>query len=191
MNLLNEGSFGPQLFSPQRIQKARELQSQIEAYETQRRDVNDKRLAAATKKAQQESDKAQRALQVSIRRQVATEAKAQKATEKRAQAEVKKRLATPGKKQVSRLKDSTDANKILEVLHKSPDKVNLTIAVAAAERPILMTSAGRRICRPQRFLLRSFDGQISFVYLLATYIFNWHLVDTIMVVLRPKVVLPV
>jgi len=154
LNLLNEESSGPQLFSPQRIQKAREVQGQKEIIEAQRQqDLIDKKAVAATKKAQKAADKIQRDLQASFRRQVAIEAEKQKAQEKQAQKESRKRLATPQKKQSNRFKASTDHDTRPVMSHNRIAIPKSTVAVVTVNEPVLATSRGRRICRPQRFVL--------------------------------------
>ena len=68
------------IFSPGRIQRARDLQEEKEAQERANRErIAAKKVQAAVNKAQNEAAKAERALQAKTRRQLATEEKLRKA----------------------------------------------------------------------------------------------------------------
>ena len=154
LNLLGQEGSGPQLYGPEQIQQARDIQGQKDTYEAQRRqDIIDKRAAAANKKAQQESDRLQRAAQATYRRQLACDAKAQKAVEKQSQAELKKAFPTPKKKQASRKRVYTEVDEVPRLSYSRGKKAKSTVAVANTEVPVFATSTGRRVCRPQRFNL--------------------------------------
>ena len=76
LNLLGEEDVGPQFFSPARVRAAIAFQAAKEAEEQQRKDSIAERKAQATAvREQKEADKAARALQQVIRRQVAQEAR--------------------------------------------------------------------------------------------------------------------
>jgi hypothetical protein len=90
LNLLGEEDSGPQLFSPARIQAARDYQAIKEQEERQRQqDIIDRKALAATRRQQKEDEKAQRAIIMAQKRQIAAELRAQKAAERQAQKELK------------------------------------------------------------------------------------------------------
>ena len=83
LNLLGEEDSGPQFFSPQRVQAARQFQATKDTEEVLRQQqILDKKALAATRKAQKEEDKLYRAILAAKRRQLAAEASAQKAIDK-------------------------------------------------------------------------------------------------------------
>ena len=85
LNLIGEEDSGPQLFSPTRVQAARDYQTSKETEEADRQQgIADRKVAAAAKKAQKEKNKKERAVVTAERRRVATEVRAQKAAEKQA-----------------------------------------------------------------------------------------------------------
>ena len=90
LNLLGEEDSGPQFFSPQRVQAARQFQATKDTEEVLRQQqILDKKALAATRKAQKEEDKLHRAILAAKRRQLAAEASAQKAADKQAQKELR------------------------------------------------------------------------------------------------------
>ena len=152
LNLIGEEGAGPQLFSPSRIAKAREFQSQKEADEVQKhQEIADRKALAATKKAQKEVDKACKAVVVLQRRKALAEAKAQKVQNRLAQAKAKKVLATPKKKQSNRLRVSTAPSAVAKPSHEASNVSDSNVAVAVAHEPALATSRGRKVYRPHRF----------------------------------------
>ena len=152
LNLTGEESSGPQLYSPSRIAKARELQSQKEADEVQKQQkIADKKALAATKKLQKETDKALKAIAVLQRRKAVADAKAQKAQDKQAQAEAKKAYTTPKKKQSNHIRASIAPSIVARRSYKASNVRESNVAVAVAKEPLLATSRGRRVHRPQRF----------------------------------------
>ena len=85
LNLIGEEDSGPQLFSPTRVQAARDYQTSKETEESNRQQsITDRKIAAATKKAQKEKNKKERAIATAECRHVAAKVRAQKATEKQA-----------------------------------------------------------------------------------------------------------
>ena len=101
--------------------------------------------------SQKEADEAMKALLIQQRRKLAAEARAQKAQNRRAQAEAKKALTTPKKKQSDRLRTSTVLPTAARRSHKASNVLESDVAVAIAQEPILATSRGRKVQRPQRF----------------------------------------
>jgi len=148
LNLLGENSTGPQFFSPNRIQQARDYQDQKDQIEVQRQqEIAHKKDQSALKKAQKEADKVQRA----IDRDIATKARAEKAKEKLAQAEAKKAAKKAKHQGFDHTGRSIGSYKAPCKAKKQPNKPIGTAAVAVAKRPILVNSRGRTIQRPQRF----------------------------------------
>src|SRR4051812_3596201 len=85
LNLVGEESTGPQFFSPGRIQRAREVQSEKKAIEQAKKErITEKRVQAAINKAYKDAKKAERTLQAEARRQYAAKEKARKIEEKAA-----------------------------------------------------------------------------------------------------------
>ena len=83
LNLLGENDVGPQFFSPQQVQAARDYQASKEAEEAQRQqDISDRKVLAATNKQLKEEEKLQRA-------ELAAQKQLVKAAEKQAQKELK------------------------------------------------------------------------------------------------------
>ena len=78
MNLVGEEDSEPQFFSPECIQRVRDLQNEKEAHaQAERERIAEKKVQAAINKAQKEAAKAERALQAEARRQLVAEEKAQ------------------------------------------------------------------------------------------------------------------
>jgi multidrug efflux pump subunit AcrA (membrane-fusion protein) len=154
LNLLEEEDSGPQLFSPARIQTAREHQAIKEQAEQQRQqDIIDRKALAATRRQQKEDKKAQRAIIMAQKRQLAAELRAQKAAEKQAQKELKEatiqqHMENPGPKQ-----QSTMPTKAQKTHKKQIKSSGCTTMVSQSEETILATSRGRRVQLPQRFII--------------------------------------
>ena len=148
LNLIGENSSGPQFFSPNRIQLARDYQDQKDLIEAQRQqDIADKKDQSALKKAQKEADRIQRAFD----RSIAIKAKAEKAKEKQAQAEAKKIAKSAKYYQSDHIGPSINSYRVPHKVKKQLNRSVDTAAVAIAKDAILANSRGRIIHRPQRF----------------------------------------
>ncbi len=152
LNLVGEEDSGPQFFSSQRVQAARDHQAQKDAIEVLRQqEILDKKALAAAKKAQKEVDKAQRASATLKQRALAAEKKAQKAAEKQAQKELREAAKHHDKSQPSLKRKSTGLQETQKTPRKQAKISSHPVFPVQREEVILATSRGRKVQRPQRF----------------------------------------
>ena len=98
LNLLGQEESGAQIFSPGRVQAARDYQATKEEVELQRQqDIADKKAQAALRKLQQEVDKKARQEEAAKRRQMVAARKIQEAAEKQARKELKEKAKLDSK----------------------------------------------------------------------------------------------
>jgi hypothetical protein len=148
LNLIGKNDSGPQFFSPNRIQLARDYQDQKDLIEAQRQqDIANRKDQSALKKAQKEADKVQRA----INRDIAIKAKAEKAKEKLAQTEAKKAAKEAKHHRSDQTGPSIRSHKGPHRVKKQPNRRISIAAVAVAKKAVSANSRGRMIHRPQRF----------------------------------------
>ena len=154
LNLVGEEDSGPQLFSPGRIQAARDRQAIKEQEEQQRQqDILDRKTQAATKRQQKEDEKAQRAVIALQKQQLAAELREQKAAEKQAQKELKEAISKQRMEKPKILRQSTIPAKVQKVYKKQVKSSCHTTIVSQSEERVSATSKGRRVQLPQRFVI--------------------------------------
>ena len=147
LNLLGEEDAGPQFFDPDEIMAAREFQKTKKDVETRRQqDINDRKVQAAAKKKQKEQEKEQRKI-------VAAESKAAKTAERQVQNEFKKAAQKQKQQQATSQIQSMVSSKARKTPVKSITKSISTNVEMEVGEPELMTSRGRRVQRPQRFVI--------------------------------------
>ena len=150
LNLLGEEDSGPQFFSPARVQAAKDWQAVKDAKETSRQQgIVDKKALTATKKQQKELDRIARAQLLAERRQQVAEIKAQKVVEKQAQIKLKEVANRHSKEQ----SESLEPQKVQKSRKKLAREPLPAVIKEQVEVVVLTTSRGRRLQRPQRFVI--------------------------------------
>ena len=152
LNLLGQEESGAQLFSPERVQAARDYQATKEEVELQRQqDIADKKAQAALKKLEREADKKARQEETAKRRQMVAARKIQEAAEKQARKELKEKAKLDSTEQSRVQRASTGPQRVQKLRKKQVNRVVHTRMVVEARGVVATTSRGRAIQRPQRF----------------------------------------
>ena len=152
LDLVGEDGGGPQLFSPSRVQAARDYQASKEAEEAERQQgIKDKKAAAAAKKEQKKKEKNEKADDVAARRQIHADTKARKAAEKQ-QLQEAKQAAAERKRQELVAENASKIPKRAGKQRKPQRQIVSEVAAAPrVEEVISGTSRTRTIYRPSRY----------------------------------------
>ena len=151
LNLIGEEDSGPQLFSPTRVQAARDFQASKNADEADRlQGIADRKVAAAAKKLQKEK-KVKKAQNAAIRRQLQAETAAQKAAEKLALQQARQAATELKKQQMETEKMSKTPKKGQKQRRTQAQVVSNDAAAPEVEVVISGTSRTRTIHRPSRY----------------------------------------
>ena len=149
--MIGEEESGLQLFSPNKVQAAKDYQALKEEEEKQRKqEIANRKVLAAAKKVQKEQEKAERATIAAEKRKVAAEIKSTKEAEKQARAATKQKVAKQKQLQLELRRQSIRPTKT------SKQQINGLIGeaeVLAAEGVVRATSSGRQVQKPRRFFL--------------------------------------
>ena len=151
LNLCGEGEFGPQLYSPSRVQAAIQYQASNQMEEEQRKQgIIDRKALAAARKVQKEKARAERAVLTAEKRKAAAEAMAIKEVEKRARAAAKEEALRQKKVQAGLWAQSREFEKARKI---PKEQVRRSIPVVTEEENevVQATSRGRQVQKPQRF----------------------------------------
>ena len=146
LNLIGKEDAGAQFFGPQEIQAARDYQATKEEEEAQQQqDIINRKALTAANKQQKEKEKLQKA-------EIAAEKRVAKAAEMQLRTEAKKAVQAQRRRQLMLSKQSTVPTK-----SHTPQKKQITtstkpLITAEAKATELVTSRGRRIQRPERFI---------------------------------------
>jgi hypothetical protein len=160
LNLVGEDDIGPQFYSPCRVRRALEFQSEKEAEEQANRDrIADKKAQSARNKAQREAEKVARVLQTTARRKQAQEERDRKAAES-AQKAIERQAKKEAKLAEAQVKNSAKLAKTLipkpkaaAQVRKAPNVVANDRIVNGSEKVVVSrTTRGRAVIMPRRSL---------------------------------------